>query len=151
MGGGDEGRGRWDRRACVHASSTPPVSGDVMTPRSGSSRIASGFSGRAAGAPDPRSIDGDPREAHVVRGPTRRELGAAAAGGKIANQPVRGSWGVMPAWMPSAAAVSRAAASPTEEFAGAGVETNEACRVQWQRTLLTEARRGRGRGHWQRG
>ena len=87
-----------------------------MTPRSGSSRIASGFSGRAAGTPDPRGIDGDPTEAHVVQGPTRREPGAAAAGGRIVNQPVRGpSWGVLPAWMRSVAAVSPAAVSqPTK-------------------------------------
>jgi hypothetical protein len=32
-----------------------------MNPRSGSSRIASGFSGRAAGTPDPRGIDGAPQ------------------------------------------------------------------------------------------
>jgi hypothetical protein len=75
--------------------------------------------------------------------PTRRELGAAAAGGKIASQPVGDpSWGVLPAWMRSAAAVSPGGCVPAnEEFAGAGVEKNEACRVQWQRTLLKEARR----------
>ena len=114
-----------------------------MNPRSGSSRIASGFSGRAAGTPDPRDIDGDPTEAHVVQGSTRRELGAAAAGGKIANQPVRGSVVVCLAGLNAqrCGGVAGRCVPANEEFAGAGVKKNEACRVQWQRTLLKEARR----------
>jgi hypothetical protein len=114
-----------------------------MTPRSDSSRIASGFSGRAAGIRDPRGLDGDPTEEHVVQGPTRREPGAAAAGGKIANQPVRGSVVGCLAGLDAqrCGGVAGGRVPANEEFAGAGVEKNEAGRVQWQRTLLKEARR----------
>jgi hypothetical protein len=78
-----------------------------------------------------------------VQGPTRRELGAAAAGGKIANQPVRGFVAGCLAGLDAqrCGGVAGGCVPANEEFAGAGVEKNEACRVQWQRTLLKEARR----------